>query len=80
MRLIDADALISANPKSIIVYNAVEKAPTVEAVPVVRCKDCKYFDDDINYFFPYCEKKDRDTDYNEFCSYGVRKESKNENL
>lgn len=45
MRLIDADALpkytgyaLSADE----VATAVENAPTVDAVPVVRCKDCYY--------------------------------------
>lgn len=46
MRLIDADALpkytgyaLSANE----VAEAVENAPTIDAVPVVRCRECKYF-------------------------------------
>ena len=45
MRLIDADALpkytgyaLSADK----VAMAVENAPTIDAVPVVRCKDCVY--------------------------------------
>jgi hypothetical protein len=44
MRLIDADALpkytgyaLSADE----VATAVENAPTIDAVPVVRCKDCR---------------------------------------
>ena len=49
MRLKDADALLAA-------YDAmhkgepgrarklIEEAPTVDAVPVVRCKDCRYRD------------------------------------
>ena len=51
MRLIDADALLAA-------YDAMHagppgkaralilSAPTVDAVPVVRCKDCRYWDKD----------------------------------
>lgn len=46
MRLIDADALkldimcvYGCNPQYI---NWLNHAPTVEAVPVVRCKDCKF--------------------------------------
>ena len=45
MRLIDADALIKEAMKSsnyFIIKYAVQKAPTVDAVPVVRCKDCKW--------------------------------------
>ena len=46
MRLIDRDALpkytgyaLSANE----VAMAVENAPTIDAIPVVRCKDCNYY-------------------------------------
>lgn len=50
MRLIDADALLKKLDDSIW-YNvadfneawyAVDHAPTVDAVEVVRCRDCKY--------------------------------------
>lgn len=47
MRLIDADALkfdimcvYGSNPQYI---NWLNHAPTVDAVPVIRCKDCKYY-------------------------------------
>lgn len=47
MRLIDADALpkwtgyaLSATEVAI----AVEQAPTINCMPIVRCKDCKYRD------------------------------------
>ena len=47
MRLIDADALkleiacvYGSNPKYI---NWLNHAPTVDAVPVIRCKDCKWY-------------------------------------
>ena len=56
MRLIDADALpkytgyaLSADE----VAMAVENAPTIDAVPVVRCKDCKWWDKTDNGF-GYC--------------------------
>lgn len=46
MRLIDADKLpkytgyaLSASDVAI----AVENAPTVDAVPVIRCRECKWF-------------------------------------
>lgn len=56
-RLIDADALhkkvkMETNPygKPTIDYDSgvkvlewIDKAPTVDAVPVVRCKDCKHY-------------------------------------
>lgn len=58
MRLIDADALVSMLRNGILEpgeratpFNAgiafaesmVSFAPTIDAVPVVRCKDCKYY-------------------------------------
>ena len=47
MRLIDADALIdSLNIRSVtyncIINKCIEDAPTIDAVEVVRCKDCKW--------------------------------------
>lgn len=46
MRLIDADALkfdimcvYGSNPKYL---NWLNHAPTIDAVPVIRCKDCKW--------------------------------------
>lgn len=63
-RLIDADALIKGfedaglGDHSLIesvlaagVYAGIENAPTIDAVPVVRCKDCKFRGFD---FCPMC--------------------------
>lgn len=45
-RLIDMDELLSYKFKNPISYNAfvnlVKRQPTIDAVAVVRCKDCKY--------------------------------------
>lgn len=54
MRLIDADALfinldgmMAVSPTGYIhgdtVADMISDAPTVEAVPVIRCKDCKHW-------------------------------------
>ena len=59
MRLIDADALMDRLADGLadgeVLYrippNAVDKAPTVDAVPVVRCRDCKFFNTDVD---PWC--------------------------
>lgn len=40
--------------------------PTIDAVLVVRCKDCKHRGD--AYVCPMCEEKGED-----FCSYGERR-------
>lgn len=85
MRLIDADALIkymcdhcgvSCNLEDECCSNvdAVENQPTVDAVPVVRCKDCALRGREDCAMFYCCEcgeqaTWERDDDY---CSYGVR--------
>ena len=78
-RLIDADALKTKAIKceTFKLYNAptflkavgtkeIDRAPTVDAVPVVRCKDCKYFKTRL------CENKDNYDDW--FCADGERKD------
>ena len=50
-------------------------APTIDAVPVVRCRECKWWqeDDDIGH----CDNPDGLDNYakpEDFCSYGERKE------
>ena len=54
MRLIDADYLVEYwKPDGGRMFDAdyfiwtVEHAPTVDAVPVIRCKDCKYYEPDL---------------------------------
>ena len=52
-------------------------APTIDAVPVVRCKNCKYGEvDDADFPAQYlCKHNGADwNDENHFCSYGERKE------
>ena len=91
MRLIDADRL-SENiydnipaPYEEECLCAIEEAPTIDAVPVVRCKDCIHylivdeFEGGKRYMckvnhFSYINS-DGDMHY---CSYGERKEDKAE--
>lgn len=43
MRLIDTERFCKDNPNfNSEVYVAISKAPTVDAVPVVRCGECKH--------------------------------------
>lgn len=52
--------------------NTINNAPTVDAVPVVRCKDCKYF------YSECCLKTDFCIDDDWFCADGERNdETKN---
>lgn len=55
----------------------LNSAPIIDAVPVVRCKDCKYGEvDDADFPAQYlCKHNGADwNDENHFCSYGKRKE------
>lgn len=81
MRLIDADKLERqeywGNERCFDYVDAedIDNAPTVDAVEVVRCKDCKYYDRGECYH-PRHERhlqsiRQEDDD---FCSYGERKE------
>lgn len=56
--------------------NALRNAPSADVVPVVRCKDCKYWQDN-NDGYPHeeCRWGHGETpDANDFCSYGERKD------
>lgn len=46
----------------------MECAPTIDAVPVVRCKNCVFFESGIR-----CGLRNEQTDYNDFCSKGRKK-------
>lgn len=94
MRLIDADALkrLERYEKTpledeVIGWNAavdyiIECEPTIDAVPVVRCKDCKHFKRDIPCVggaYNGCDQlegRDGCEPYVEedfFCAYGERR-------
>ena len=73
MRLIDADALIAEYDRVHIgepgnARKLIADAPTVDAVEVVRCKDCKR-----RYEDSWCEYADDDDNF--YCAIGERKES-----
>jgi hypothetical protein len=55
---------------------AIEEAPTIDAVPVVRCKDCKYRDGTPGQPNILCAQMHED----DFCSYGERKEEPHDRL
>lgn len=61
--------------ESVLEY--VENLPAADVAPVVRCKDCKYWQDN-NDGYPHeeCRWGHGETpDANDFCSYGERKEN-----
>lgn len=77
MRLIDADAIMPKGtritPDNIEVAKAIRFAPTVDAVPVVRCRECKMrFPESISVV-KHCTLTGIQTDDDDFCSYGERR-------
>ena len=83
MRLIDADRAMEivrdqgiAHPNAYHLTNyamlILREAPTVDAVPVVRCRECKYHEDTHVTGFEHCCLYGLTMRYNDFCSYGKR--------
>ena len=73
MRLIDADALIdSLNIRSAtyncIINKCIEDAPTIDAVEVVRCKDCIFYEKALSVQ-GFCHAHGSVVSANAFCSY-----------
>ena len=81
MRLIDADAFDKRLVRlgALSIKSALDEAPTIDAVPVVRCKDCKHSDkirkwNGVEYLGccrNYCDI--HEVYSNHFCSYGERR-------
>ena len=93
MRLIDADWLLEhVKPYELsdedwsvtggtairLIHNAINQAPTIDAVPVVRCKDCKFgthFGDMEDEWIRCMNLHGNPLmPFDGFCSYGERKE------
>ncbi len=47
----------------------LEEAPTVDAVDVIKCKDCKHHDDECLW----CKKLQRETENDCYCSLAKRR-------
>lgn len=87
-RLIDADRAIEivrsrgiAHPNAYHLTNyatlILQEAPTVDAVEVVRCKDCKYRFKNNGHSRDGCPIVDANIwmDSDDFCSHGERKDN-----
>ena len=60
---------------------AIRTAPTIDAIEVVRCRDCKHWDNpicEVHSEWPdqYNTGHSDCTEPDDFCSYGERKEKK----
>jgi len=62
--------------RDLFIMEEINKVPTADAVPVVRCKDCLYYTTGKNICesWEWCEIHQRDTGPYEYCSYGERKD------
>lgn len=91
MPLIDIDALKKqmckicnenysddpCEPNDCVFLNAIDSAPTIDAVPVVRCKECKHFvqckEVEGVSWTGFCNYGEFHTDEEDFCSRGERR-------
>jgi hypothetical protein len=83
-RLIDANALkihrmhnVGANhPLDVVYRKDIDNAPTVDAVEVVRCRDCARADLYSNRpCYLFCMEHHKLVEKDDFCSYGERKDN-----
>ena len=87
MRLGDLDALkaqlkklpMMSNWGEAFIPRLIDEQPTISAVPVVRCCECKRWDDNPDSYGKddgpkgKCMKSFEETYADDFCSYGQRK-------
>ena len=74
-RLIDADALLAEYDRQHEgepgkARKLIEDAPTVDAVEVVRCKDCRHISVERGLCFCNVWEKFNGMGYDGFCNYG----------
>ena len=100
MRLVDADE-IKKRERDVVLANGAKhrcfdttmlfEIPTVDAEPVVRCKNCRWYEESKNseiYPTRFCYRLKNDNgvrvgyncDGNDFCSWGERKEDGSVNM
>ncbi len=79
----DDDTVIYSGKRKIVFADDITDAPTVDAVEVVRCKDCKYasltYDGECKYCQRWKEKYDGESvslylDGDFYCAFGERRE------
>lgn len=76
MRLIDADALKQIAQEhgfTFVDFQALDNAPTIDAVPVVRCQKCLFKMPPKKFGDLQCKLLDIPMKNDDFCSYGERK-------
>lgn len=71
MRMIDADALMELARNHVnktVDCNDIARFPTIDAAPVVRCRDCKDYERDCGY----CDYWEVSRNYDDYCSRGAK--------
>lgn len=58
-----------------IAENVINSLPSADAVEVVRCRDCKYYDLAKNGVNGICNRQYGTFDAYDFCSYGEKNEA-----
>lgn len=79
--LSDEDWSVTGGTAIRLIHNAINQAPTIDAVPVVRCRECKHLNVvNRKELYAHCPKTNTvflpfELDTREhFCSLGERKE------
>ena len=88
MRLVDADnareCFSGDGVTGAVMQRMFDSLPTIDAVPVVRCRECKYWRRYTRQWENHCagecerHRMEGGTYENDFCSYGQRKEADHE--
>ena len=88
MRLVDADNARECfggdGVTGAVMQRMFDSLPTIDAVPVVRCRECKYWRRYTRQWENHCagecerHRMEGGTYENDFCSYGQRKEADHE--
>ena len=83
MRLIDADALkdkcyitvrgTTIGRNNYVMFHEIDATPTIDAVQVVRCKDCKHWQNE-HLCLAWSRHGTIETMPEQYCSYGERKD------
>ena len=75
MRLIDAKAETNRLYVSDFVFEQMQKIPTIDAVPVVRCKDCRIGRPSYTFGagWVFCQNNKMTHQDTHFCGYGEPK-------
>ena len=87
MRLVDADNARECfggdGVTGAVMQRMFDSLPTIDAVPVVRCRECQHCKETVDYKCPglFCSIWGREwqrVQPDDFCSYGQRKEADHE--